>query len=461
MKKALFYIFSFASIVVIFWCSFFVAYGDFKELKYPDNFSFIEVPDPLSGGNPVYSLVERKLPAVGESFFDSSFGTILTRVTEKDGIKGRHEYSRFDPFNVNQSMIILLNPDGLWDVYRTKSYPYNKPANLVVHGSIAEPRWDRKDLNLIWGEENFSIKTLNVKTGKRTLIKDFSKDPVMGPIIKKEKVYRITMMDEGEASMDNRFWAFFLQGDASTDYKQHYIFTWDREKNTVLGVYKIAPNETELDWIGMSPLGTWVLIGGLDNNGGNLAGLTMANKELTQFHRLDYTTAHSDVGLDIYGNEVIVMQNTRTDYIDMIPISFDTEPILENGGSYENTNRIPLVRLFVSSESPLSLQSGVHISANFPGYCVVSTSIEQGLKEQNWLDRTITLVKLDPQKPRVFYLAKVYNTTKEYWEETHASVTNDGKKVVWASNWGQRIGGDQMLLMQLTMPPNWTKLLEK
>lgn len=145
----------------------------------------------------------------------------------------------------------------------------------------------------------------------------------------------------------------------------------------------------------------------------------------------------------------------------MIPINLETQPILENGGSYEGTNRIPLVRLFVSSESPLSLQSDVHISANFPGYCVVSTSIEQGLKEQNWLDRTITLVKLDPQKPRVFYLAKVYNTTKEYWEETHASITSDGRKVVWASNWDQSIGEEQMFLMQLTMPPEWTRLLEK
>ena len=82
----------------------------------------------------------------------------------------------------------------------------------------------------------------------------------------------------------------------------------------------------------MSPLGNWVLVGGDSYNGGNLVGLTMANKELTQFHRLDYATAHSDVGLDVNGAEVIVMQNVRTDYIDLIPIDWNTQPILEVGG---------------------------------------------------------------------------------------------------------------------------------
>lgn len=33
-------------------------------------------------------------------------------------------------------------------------------------------------------------------------------------------------------------------------------------------------------------------------------------------HRLDYATAHSDAGLDIDGNQVIITQNTITYYVD-------------------------------------------------------------------------------------------------------------------------------------------------
>ena len=51
------------------------------------------------------------------------------------------------------------------------------------------------------------------------------------------------------------------------------------------------------------------------------------------------------------------------------------------------------------------------------------------------LDRTITLVELDRDEPRVFYLAKVYGSTGAYWEETRAAVANHGAKVVRAMSW--------------------------
>jgi hypothetical protein len=436
-----------------------ITYSNAYGLVYPSDFTFIEVTDPLSGDNPTYPLVPLSVPAIGESFFDPHFGTILTRVTQIETVEGspggRHEYSRFDPFNMDQSMIVLL-PEYGWRIYRTQSMPYNQEGNLVMTiNGMANPRWDPNDPDLIWFLRDFQVVTVDVLSGETTVIKDFAEDPMIKPILSSEPdLYQITMLGEGESSQDKRYWAFCLQG-SQEDYRVRYLFTWDRLQDKILGKYQIPSNESVIDWVGMSALGNWVLIGGLETNGGNLVGLTMANKELTQFHRLDYTTAHSDPGLDIQGNEVIVMQNNRTDYIDLIPIDLATQPILESGGSYDNTNRIPLIRLYYESESPSGLNSGVHISCNVSGYCVVSTNIGPGLKEQNWLDRTITLVKLDRAHPQVFYLAKVYNTTQEYWEETHGTITNDGSKLVWTSNWDQNIGQEKVFLMQLDMPENW------
>ena len=426
--------------------------------QYPNNFSFKKVPDPLSGTNLPYSLTDKVLPKLGESFLDHQFGTVITRTTEANYIYGRHEYSRFDPFNKDKSMIIL-DPDVLWNIYSTKTFPYNKPSNLIRTINLEEPRWDPNDKNLIWGTDEFTIKLVNVSTGQLTVIKDFSQDPLIRPLISQGKVYRITMKDEGESSIDKRYWAFYLQGNEQLEYHQLYIFTWDKDTDAIIGLYKIPVNETKLDWVGMSPLGNWVLIGGDYDNGGNLAGLTMANRELTLFHRLDYTTAHADVGLDTDGNEVIIMQNTMTDYIDLLPIDLRTQPILEAGGSYNNTNRTPLVRLFYSDESPYGLRSGIHISCNAPGYCVISTFIEPDQPEQNWLDRTIIIIKLDRQNPNAYYLAKLFNTSGSYWEETQATISNDGSKIVWASNWGQNVGNEQVFLIQLDMPSNWEKLI--
>jgi hypothetical protein len=377
-----------------------------------------------------------------------------TRVTQTAGL--RHEYSRHDPFNRDQSLILLLYvPDGEWRIYRTQSVPYDQPGNLVRTTDLEEPRWDPNDANLVWGVQGFRILTLNVQTGDTATVTDFAADATIAPILAANPdLYRITMKDEGETSTDKRYWAFILQG-SQDDYRARYVFCWDRQTDQVLGLHTVSASQSDIDWVGMSPLGTWVLIGGSDANAGDLAGLVMANRELTTFHRLDFATAHADVGLDSDGNEVIVMQNVRTDYIDLIPLSADTKPILEPGGSYTGTNRIPLVRLFYASESPIGLRSGVHISCNVPGYCVVSTHIEPGAPEQNWLDRSIVVVRLDREAPRAYYLAKVYGTTGAYWEETHATITQNGSRVLWATNWSQDVGQEQVWDMELRMPAGW------
>jgi len=135
----------------------------------------------------------------------------------------------------------------------------------------------------------------------------------------------------------------------------------------------------------------------------------------------------------------------------MLPLSPDTRPV-DTGASYAGTGRTPLIRLFYDSASPLGLSGGIHISCNAPGWCVVSTFTEPGLSEQNWLDRTITLVRLDRDRPRVFYLAKVHGTAGAYWEETQASITRDASRVVWATNWSRHVGEERVWLMQLDVP---------
>lgn len=423
--------------------------------------TLVQVPDPLSGDNPVYRIGAVVAPAAGQSVSDAAFAAAQTRVTQAEGM--RHEYARFDPFNRDQSMILLTHlATGEWRVYRTQTLPYDQAGNLVRTVDMAEARWDPADANLLWGLQDFRIVTLNVQTGDTVTIKDFAQDATIAPILAANPdLYRITMRDEGESSTDRRFWAFMLQGTAE-DYRIRYIFTWDRQTDHVLGVYTVAANQADIDWVGMSPKGAWVLIGGSELNAGDLQGLVMANRELTQFHRIDYATGHADVGLDSAGNEVIVMQNVRTDHIDMIPIDLNTQPILQPNGSYENTNRTPLIRLFYETGSPAGLNSGVHISCNAAGYCVVSTYIEPNLPEQNWLDRKIVLVRLDRTRPRVFYLAQVYGTRAEYWEETQASITGDGAKVVWATNWNENVGvqPERVWLMQLNMPAGWMNALD-
>ncbi len=437
--------------------------------EYPAEFSLIEVDDPLAEQNQTYRLQPQSIPEIGHCMVEPQFGTHLQRVTAIDGYNGRHEYSRVDAFNADHSMILLITEEGTQKVFRTSSLPYNQTSNLVMEINAMEPRWDPVDPQLIWAMDGFQIISIHTEDLTTQIIKDFTQDPDLGEIISSCPAYRITSMDEGESSLDKRYWAFAIQGDDRQDYHYLRLFTWDREKDVIMGIYppdrSLRAEEADIDWIGMSPLGEWVLIGGLDSNQGEIVGLTLSDKKLAQFHPLDHTTAHADTGLDCSGREVIVMQNTQTDTIDMIPLDPNMSADLNQDGTEDNNGRVPLIRLNYNSDSPDGLNSGVHISCNTPCYCVISTTIAPGLPEQNWLDRSIVLVKLDPEDPSVFYLSKLHNTTSEeprvYWDETHASITRDGSRIIWADNWGENVGESAIFLMELTMPEEWQFLFEK
>lgn len=434
---------------------------------YPPNFRFIQVPNPLSPANPTYPLIPRATPAPGESWIDSRFSTAQTRITQSPNLV--QEYSRIDPFNRHQSLIILTDiVSGDWRVYRTSAAPYDQPGNLVrTITNLGELRWDPNDPNLLWGFRDFSIIKLNVETGAETLVKDFAVDAAITPILLANPlIYRITSMDEGESSRDKRYWALALQnGDDPAhpewSYVYKYLITWDRLQNTVLGTYQLSLAQGQnLDWVGMSTLGNWVLIGG-ESEGGVPPnwGLMMASKDFSVLHQLHQNTGHADVGLDTKGQEVIVMQNAQTDYVDLIPLDLKAKPV-NSPADYNNNVIKPLVLLYYNFGSPIGLNSGVHISCNYPGYAVISTHIAPALPEQNWLDRCLILARLDRNRPRAVYLAKLYNTTQQYWEETHASISNDGTRIVWVDNWGNSFPEPQpvqLTLTQLVMPPNWQK----
>lgn len=431
-----------------------------QNATYPPGYRFAEVPHPMEEANPTRPASPLPFPAAGEPFFDPEFGTIVSRATDPDGINGRHFYSRLDPFNANQTLILLVTDQGDWNVFHTDAAPYNQSSNHVARLDLGEPRWDHVDPALLWGFDEFSIVTVNTVTMERKTVKNFAEDATIGPLIANAPALYITMGDEGEPSMDFRFWCLALLSDDRLDYVPLRLFTWDREKDRVLGVLGVAEDERSIDWAGMSPLGDWVIIGGDPWNGGRLSGLVFSNPQLDRFQRAANGTAHSDTGLDRNGAEVIVMQNSLTDHIDMIPLSWDVRPVESGGGpadGYAGSGITPLIRLFYSTDSPFGFGCGVHISCNHPGYALVSTHIEPGVPERNWLDRSLVLVDLNPSAPRVFYLAKIRNTTQTYWEETHGVISNGGSRVVWASNWGIDPGSARMFLMQIDMPPGWSE----
>ncbi len=411
----------------------------------------VQVPDPLSADNPRYPESAAEPPSPGESFSDPGLGASCTRVTGDSGM--RHEYARFDPFNADKSLVVLFDfNNGAYGVYRTE-IPYDAPGNLLCRLDMEEPRWDPEDPYTVTGLNGSQILRADVKTGDTAVVKDFALDPVIGPVIAAESdLYRVTTKGEGECSLDGRWWALALQG-SEEDYGLQYLFTWDRDTDTVPGVFAVNEGAGGIDWVGMSPKGTWVVIGCEYDNAFPLTGTVIADREFSQFHRINYDVAHSDVGLDSAGHEVLVMQNTRTDHIDMILLDPSTRAITgSDDSSYGYSGHIPLVRLNYENGSPLAFSSGIHISCNAPGWALISAFTAPDAPEKNWLDKSIALVRLDPAAPEAFLIAKTHNLTGDYWEETHGTITRDGKTVLWTANFGRDPGAYNLFLLRLDLP---------
>jgi PKD repeat protein len=423
--------------------------------------NLLEVADPLSATNTIYTLPSSAVPRAGQTVSDTNLNTYQRRVTQTLGY--RHDFSRHDPFNADQSKILLYDiPNSLFRIYKTTSVPYDASTQFVTALSIDEPRWDRSNANIIWGLIDFKIVTINMSALKITnTVKDFSKDATISPILAANTdLYRISMGDEGDASQNRRYWAFTL--DSKTDHLPHYLFCWDHTLDVVSKVLTLtAQQQTHIGWVGMSPLGNWVVIGATSGSDAPIQGLTMADRALENFYPLDYTTSSCDLGTDTGGAEVAVMENVQTGYIDLIPLSKNTKPILTQGGRYTGTNRTPLVRLFYSDTDSHGLNSGVHVSCNTSGWCVVSTYIAPNLTADNWLDRKNILVKLNASNPRAWYLSHIYGVDGSNLdlEQTQAAITVDGTRIVWATNWNQNVGSKKVWDMEIDLPAGWKTVL--
>jgi hypothetical protein len=99
-----------------------------------------------------------------------------------------------------------------------------------------------------------------------------------------------------------------------------------------------------------------------------------------------------------------------------------------------------------------SSDAALHVSGllkNKPGWALVSWYGSN--TPATWKDGTISLVELVPSAPRVLRLAHHYsNYNSNYINEPHASISMDGSKVVFASNFGGTVQEDYMIGL-----PSW------
>jgi hypothetical protein len=157
---------------------------------------------------------------------------------------------------------------------------------------------------------------------------------------------------------------------------------------------------------------------------------------------------HNDFALTADGRDVLVYQNTATDWIAMADLDTGVETQL------------------VYIPFNVTIDIGLHFSgncANTPGWVLVSAyGSENSPPDENhsWMDTQLFLLELKAN-PSIWRIAHTHSYTsleytgeKNYFAEAFASINTRGSKIYFGANWGN-YATDYTDTYQVTLPQGW------
>ncbi|WP_371745730.1 hypothetical protein [Myxococcus sp. CA033] len=351
-------------------------------------------------------------PAKGVAVSEPTYKTCLVRATDHtaDGVSGfaRNDYSRRQAFNSNSTKQLVYALDGYWHVYDANTRARLK--QLSGPAGDAEPQWHPTNPDLLYylptNGIGMKLHELNVATGATRVVGDF------GARLKARWPAAMAAWTkaEGSPSADGRYWCFMVD---ATDWVSAGVFTWDRDTNTILGMYDTHGDRP--DHVSMSPSGNYCVVSG-DGAGGTAA----FSRDFSTRTQLLGISQHSDLALDANGEDVYVAIDYGSNEGDVFMVNLRTGV------------RTALFATYLSGTA-----TALHVSGKAfarPGWVVVSTYADGGGSLQ-WLHRKLLAVQLKAN-PTVYTLAHHRSSPNGYWTTPVASVNRDFTRVVFNSNWG-------------------------
>src|SRR5690606_17894073 len=114
-------------------------------------------------------------PAKGVPYADPAYHSCVVRVTdhESEGLyrQARNLYSRIQPFNADDSRLLVNALDGTFHLYDPNTMEYVR--GLALGGGSVEPQWHPTNPDIIYVLPNhggMTISTVNVVTGAKKVV---------------------------------------------------------------------------------------------------------------------------------------------------------------------------------------------------------------------------------------------------------------------------------------------------
>lgn len=403
-------------------------------------------------------------PPVFSTYTDPKFNTQITRITDAAQLNSGITvpiYSQLQAWNADQSMILLqtnqiMNAntytvlhelDYYWPAYgEGPRWSPTEPNVLYYTGGLLDGYSDPDGFACGSGSGRLMRYRLipgNPITAQRELVRCFSE-------------YTEILKDPSWEELSENGQYVALVG-RRPDGKME-VFAYDIF-NDIKHTPRVSPGA--VDWVSISPSGKYVLIMGTtpDNR---YFGLAAYDRNTMDYLGLVTTGhGHGDLIMDEKGDEYYVYTNADNAYFfsdnhyivkSRIPngVVFDNNGYPDETAILSSGLSVPLLQLEWSHSIHISCRN----SAN-PEWCVVSIlgSVSNGWQA---LEDEIFLLYLNStvQNPNVIRLAhhrSDYNYAEVcglggYWADSHATVTGDGKHIIFGSTWEENCQIDSYII---------------
>lgn len=408
-----------------------------------------------------YPVSDMPRPQKGASFKDPAFHTTITRITDAPAdVPGANNhyaqpgYPKHDIENADGTKLLIQSYGGsTWHIWNAQS-PYNKikdiPVSLIGWGSPIDARWSATDPNILYYHYKGDFIKYNLKDDSIEVIWNSEAE---WPIDENEIYVVPTLHEEGDGSMDGRYWAFDMYAKKSyngvtTYYSKGAVVIDAKTKTRASKILSSAPN-----WIQnpgytiMSPSGNWVLFGDM---------IKRYPRDLSGVVSLAANN-HSDVAIDDTGREVIVCAGRYwKDGVDK--------------GVWAKMVDIETGELFWLA--PV-LNTSYHVSGNCydkPGWAVFSVYAPSSPEEASkWFHHSVLMYELTRSIPspdfgnhaKIWRVAHTHTVRKGYADDPFAKINRKGTKIWFGSGWGQSYKEGQYDVYQIDLPPTWYQDLQE
>jgi hypothetical protein len=369
-------------------------------------------------------------PALTNRIRDPVFGTLVGRITDAaaTGQSGLcPQYAKRQAWNLDESLLLLTSGDGALALYDGLTYRFIRRLEGIGGDDVF---WHPTATNTVLYNSQNSLSAYNVLTDQETLICALT------------NFYFADTVGEGNLSRDGRYYAAYGRDYDDTNgwVIPRAVVVMDLAAQREIARLLLPTNLTDFDWVSISPLGNYVVIDYATELSGPFEGVEVYDRSLG--HRLwqkPLGAGHSDLGVDANGEEILVM------------------------GLYDEQSNTTLIKKFrLRDGQETALLSGMdwsfdlHISCRNEQrseWCFVSTFDGEGRltdEASSWLpfEDEIFAVKLDGSgqvqrlahhHSRRFSPTTPDRDTSVYWAEPHATVSRQGDRLLFGSNWRQNV----------------------